>query len=187
LEIGFTKFSPFLTSVSAGFNLSGNTLRGLASLFGLATGTPSAGPPASQQPAFQPGFGPQEAGGRGPGVQQFGGGASGAFQSTINLSIARSRPSSDPAMATPPTQSSITLRTRLSPTQYWGLSWDTAFNATDGRFDYHRLSLERDLHEWRASFNFYRNPNGNFSLFFSIFLTDLPDLKADYNQTTIAR
>ncbi|MDZ4673475.1 MAG: hypothetical protein SGI84_03410, partial [Gemmatimonadota bacterium] len=86
-----------------------------------------------------------------------------------------------------PTQSSITLRTRLSPTKYWGLSWDTAYNATDKKFEYHRLSLERDLHEWRAAFNFYRNPNGNFSLFFSVFLTDLPDLKADYNQTTIAR
>jgi len=187
--VGFkdTKFAPFLTSVSASFNLSGGTLRGLASLFGLAGKAPSSGPTRPTQPAFQPGFGPQETGGRGPGMQQFGGGASGSFQSTVNISINRARPSLDPDVPSLPTQSSITLRTRLSPTKYWGLSWDTAYNATDKKFEYHRLSLERDLHEWRAAFNFYRNPNGNFSLFFSVFLTDLPDLKADYNQTTIAR
>ncbi len=188
--VGFedSEFAPFLTSVSASFNVTGGTLRGLASLFGLGgTTTGTTGPRPPTQPAFQPGFGPQETGARGPGMQQFGGGASGSFQSTINLSINRARPSDDPNVPSIPTQSSVTLRTRLSPTRYWGLSWDTAYNATDKKFEYHRLSLERDLHEWRAAFNFYRNPNGNFSLFFTVFLTDLPDLKADYNQTTIAR
>ncbi len=46
------------------------------------------------------------------------------------------------------------------------------------------VRLERDLHEWRAGFNFSRNPNGNFAFYFSIYLTDLPELKFDYDQTT---
>jgi hypothetical protein len=29
-----------------------------------------------------------------------------------------------------------------------------------------------------------RNANGNFAFYFSIFLTDLPDLRYDYQQTT---
>jgi hypothetical protein len=32
-----------------------------------------------------------------------------------------------------------------------------------------------------------KNPNGNCALYFSIHLIDLPDLKFDYNQTTIQR
>jgi hypothetical protein len=46
------------------------------------------------------------------------------------------------------------------------------------------VRLERELHEWRAGFNFVRNANGNFAFYFSIYLTDLPDLKFDYNQAT---
>jgi hypothetical protein len=49
------------------------------------------------------------------------------------------------------------------------------------------VRLERELHEWRAAFNFTRNPNGNFAFFFTIYLTDLPELKFDYDQTTIER
>jgi hypothetical protein len=47
------------------------------------------------------------------------------------------------------------------------------------------VRLERVLHEWRAGFNFVRNPNGNFAFFFSVYLSDLPDIKFDYNQTSI--
>jgi len=188
--VGFkdTRFSPFLNSVSASFNLTSSTLRGVAALFGLAgrqDGEPTT--PPSGQPPLQPGFGMQSGSARGGGIQQFGMGAGRGFQSTINVAINRARPSPDPSIPTSPTQSSITFSSRLSPTTYWGLTWDTSYNATDRRFEYHRLRLERDLHEWRAGFNFYKNANGNFSLFFSVYLTDLPDLKADYNQTTIAR
>jgi hypothetical protein len=49
------------------------------------------------------------------------------------------------------------------------------------------VRLQRDLHEWRAAFNFTRNANGNFAVFFSVYLTDLPELKFDYNQSTFDR
>jgi hypothetical protein len=32
-----------------------------------------------------------------------------------------------------------------------------------------------------------RNANGNVAFYFSIFLTDLPQLKFDYDQTTLGR
>jgi hypothetical protein len=46
------------------------------------------------------------------------------------------------------------------------LSWSSQFNITDSKFESQVVRLERQLHEWR------------------IYLTDLPDLKFDYNQTT---
>ena len=49
------------------------------------------------------------------------------------------------------------------------------------------MRLERVLHEWRAGFNFLRAPNGNFAFYFSVYLSDLPDIKFDYNQTSIER
>lgn len=190
--VGFkgTEFAPFLSSVSASFSLTANTFRGIGALFGLvsppAEGGPRAGVPV-REPAFQPGFGAQASMGGARGMQQFGLGAGGGFSSNISVSVSRARPLDDPSAPRTPTQSSITFASRLQPTTYWGLSWETSYNATDKRFEYHRLRLERDLHEWRAGFNFIRNANGNFSLFFSIYLTDLPDLKADYNQSTIIR
>jgi len=58
------------------------------------------------------------------------------------------------------------------------------YSITNGTFESQVVRLERDLHEWRAGFNFVRNPSGTFAIYFSIYLTDLPDLKFDYDQTT---
>jgi hypothetical protein len=79
-------------------------------------------------------------------------------------------------------QSNIGFNTTFSPTPLWGVSWSTQYNVTAGTFESQIIRLERELHEWRAGFNFVRNPNGNVSLFFSISLTDLPAMKLDYNQ-----
>ena len=68
---------------------------------------------------------------------------------------------------------------------FWGVTWSTQYNATEGKFESQQISLSRDLHEWRAAFNFTKAPNGNFQFFFSVFLTDFTDIKFDYNQTTI--
>src|SRR5690606_19092490 len=57
-------------------------------------------------------------------------------------------------------RSSIGLNASFSPTAFWTVSWNTQYNVTDGRFESHQLQLQRDLHDWRASFNFARNANG---------------------------
>jgi len=79
-------------------------------------------------------------------------------------------------------QANLGFSTSFSPTPLWGVSWSTQYNITDGSFQSQIVRLERELHEWRAGFNFVRNPNGNVSLYFSISLTDLPAMKLDYNQ-----
>jgi hypothetical protein len=73
----------------------------------------------------------------------------------------------------------------FAPTTFWSVRWNTQYNITDGRFESHQLQLERDLHDWRAGFNFVRNANGNFALYFNVYLLSLPDIKFDYNQTTL--
>ncbi|MNC99812.1 hypothetical protein D3C83_182240 [compost metagenome] len=67
------------------------------------------------------------------------------------------------------------------------MQWATAYNFTADRFESQEVRLERDLHEWRASFTFRQNPNGNFGFYFNIALLDLPDIKFDYDQQTLSR
>jgi hypothetical protein len=73
----------------------------------------------------------------------------------------------------------------FSPTPLWAVSWQTQYNLTDKRFESHVVRLERDLHDWRAAFNFVRNANGNVAVYFSVYLINLPELKLDFNQSTL--
>jgi hypothetical protein len=179
-----SRFDPFLQGVTANFSVTGNTFRSLGALFGLGGregNRQSREPDPQQQPRAggmpMPGdirraslLTPSQPLSRG----------SQPFQATVGFSYSRSREAEQPGV------SNINLRTGFSPTQFWSLSWETAYNSERGAFEYHNLSLARDLHEWRASFNFTKSPNGNFIFFVSVFLMDLPDLKFDYNQATIA-
>ena len=106
------------------------------------------------------------------------------FNANITLNISRTRPNEALGIEGT-TNSSIGLNTRFSPTRFWGVAWSTQYNTAEGKFESQQIQLTRDLHEWRASFNFVRSPNGNFAFYFAIFLTDLPDLNYKYNQTTI--
>jgi hypothetical protein len=47
------------------------------------------------------------------------------------------------------------------------------------------VTLQRDLHDWRATFAFTQSPNGNFAFSFFIALKAEPDLKFDYNKATV--
>ncbi len=190
--VGFdsSSFEPFLENVSASFRLSGRTLRGLGSLLGLGSRD---GADRPERPTVPPGLSPN-AGSRFQSpitsARQFSNFPSGRdFSASVNVSIRRSRPPvlGDTLTIRPPTQSSVRLTTSFSPTTFWSVAWDTNYNVTEGRFESHLFRLQRDLHDWQAAFNFARNTNGNFSFFFSIHLIDLPDLKFDYNQTSIQR
>jgi hypothetical protein len=111
-----------------------------------------------------------------------------SFSANFNYQLTRTRPVSGvPGAVTPDSRQSLGFSTNFSPTPFWSLSWSSQYNITDGKFESQVVRLERELHEWRAGFNFVQNPNGNFAFYFSIYLTDLPDLKFDYDQTTIER
>ncbi|MEK6688032.1 MAG: putative LPS assembly protein LptD, partial [Gemmatimonadota bacterium] len=183
-----TKFDLFLQSINAGFMIDGSTIRGIGALFGLsdrptdpATG-PVPGQPLPSGPLTDPRQMMQQ---RTLAMSNQLSGARRAFNMRVNYSLNRTRPAVDslPVISS----STLNLVTQLSPTRYWGINWITQYNITTGKFESNTLNLTRDLHDWRAGFNFVRNPNGNFAFYVSIHLIDLPDLKVDYNQRTTAR
>jgi Tat protein translocase TatC len=183
------KFSPFLTSVSSTFSISSNTLRSFASLFGLAKrpapGAARGGPPPPL------GFGgvPLPGASRGnlltPNQQIARAGR--PFSMNVSTTISRTRPTvtaaGDSIKGT--SRSNVGINASFSPTSFWGVTWSTQYNATKGTFESQQISLARDLHEWRATFNFSREPGGNFTFYFAVFLSDFPDLNYKYNQSTI--
>ncbi|HEU4569513.1 MAG TPA: twin-arginine translocase subunit TatC [Gemmatimonadales bacterium] len=180
------RFRPYLTDVSASFAVSSATFRGLGRLVGLGGAREGEGAREGAE-AAPPSYVAQALSKPRPGTfgstDQVQRGGRGGFQSSFNLSVSRERPE----VSTAPSRASLGFTTSFSPTAFWNLTWSSQYNITEGRFESQIVRLERDLHEWRASFNFLRNPNGNFALYFNIALMDLPDIKFDYNQTTLQR
>jgi hypothetical protein len=180
--IDTSRFDPFLSSVSASFQISGNTLRSIGSIFGLGG---QAGPgrerdevpseTAEDQRRRRTSF-------YNTSLMPVSGGRT--FSANFDYTLSRSRPIPDVVQRN---QQSLRFNASFSPTPFWSLSWGSLYNITDSKFESQSVRLERELHEWRAGFNFVRNANGNFAFYFSIYLTDLPDLKFDYNQTTFER
>jgi sec-independent protein translocase protein TatC len=181
------KFDPFLQNVSASFALSGSTFRALGSIFGLGGG-PREGPrrPEELPTSYVAQSGRRTRPGGFFNTTQTPYQASGrAFSANFNYQLTRSRPGLLGTASAD--RQSLGFSTNFSPTPFWTLSWSTQYNITDAEFESQVVRLERVLHEWRAGFNFVKNPNGNFAFYFSIYLTDLPELKFDYDQTTIER
>jgi hypothetical protein len=136
------------------------------------------------------------------------------FQASVTYSLSRTRPFSNllaptvttlptdltgigatdpiplppiPALQTVGSQSDIQLQLSFSPTPFWTVSWSTEYDATLHTFSSQNIQLQRDLHDWRANFTFSKAPNGNFALYFTVFLINLPEIKGDYRQSTIQR
>jgi len=171
-----TSFDLALRQVNLSFAVSAATFSPLMRLFGVSTATGSGPNPeelrgyvADTYRPVRPG--PEAVYGYNPGNTPLGR----AFRANVSYTYSKDRLSDM-------SQSNIGFNTTFSPTPLWGVSWSTQYNVTAGSFESQIIRLERELHEWRAGFNFVRNPNGNVSLFFSISLTDLPAMKLDYNQ-----
>jgi hypothetical protein len=187
-------FDPFLENVSANFTISPRTFRPVLALFGLAGRSDAGGgirdnprvpeAPSSYLDDFvrQPRPGAFQSSNQLP-LSPRGGG----FSAAVNYTLQRTRVPPGTEAPAGSTRQNIGLTTGFSPTAFWSLSWTTQYNLTDSRFDSQSVRLERDLHEWRAGFSFVKNANGNFAFYFSIFLTDLPELRFDYDQTTFER
>jgi Tat protein translocase TatC len=177
-------FAPFLSNVSASFAISSNTLRAIGSIFGLGGKEPAKGRGNDEVPTsyvvdrgrrsrpsafYNTGQVPPSRGGPG-------------FSANFNYSLSRVR--DVPGIPSRTDQQSLGFSSNFSPTPFWSLSWSSQYNITDGKFESQVVRLERELHDWRAGFNFVRNANGNFAFYFSIYLVALPELKFDYDQTT---
>src|SRR5713101_1893766 len=177
------KFDPFLTSLQTNFTLTGNTFRAIGSLFGLAHG----GGQRSAAQGLTTGQSQQPYDAQGGRPTTFFSAnqvslPNRPFALNISYTLSRTRPI--PGQPAVPSQKNLNLTTGISPTRFWTLQWNAQYNLTESRFESQTVALQRDLHDWRAQFNFTRNANGNFAVYFSIFLIALPDLKFDYNQAT---
>lgn len=81
-------------------------------------------------------------------------------------------------------QTSINWRTSFDLTPKWAVQWSTSYDAVRKEFASHQVTLQRDLHDWRAMFGFTQAPNGNFSFTFFVSLKAEPDLKFNYDRAS---
>ena len=199
-------FSPFLSQANASLQLTGSFFRSIGQLFGLvhkdsvtrpptpaSSGVP---PPIVATPSFssvRSGNAPMAARG---------------FSVGLNYSLQRYRANGTTALpvstepggfgmndplgigsiipvVTQPAQSQLGVNMAFAPTAFWSVTWNTQYDISHGTFLQQNVVLQRDLHDWRASFTFTKNTNGNFALYFTVVLVNLPDIKFDYNQTTL--
>ena len=196
-----SEFSPFLTSLTASFSVSPATIRGIASLLGLAkkAETPATPPAPGTGTTPPPAYGqscPPVCSGSAPGGYRPGGAAGGGrgFGLAVGYTSSRTRP---PKVTTPGTgtflpstlasQRQLTLNMNFSPTALWTASWSTLYDLNTRQFGQHYVRLERDLRRWHASFAFVKSPNGNFAFNFYVALIDQPDIKFDYEQQSLQR
>jgi hypothetical protein len=182
-------FSPFLTSIQTSVSFGANSA--LFRWLGFSRGSEEERrtergqtPPEQGQPTLDPPGSQTQTNSPIPGFN--GGGAGGAWNVQLNYSLRRSRPDRNGA-PTRDTDESQQLSGNVSftPTRNWAVSWYTDYSISEGEFGAHVLNFKRDLYRWQANFDFRRAPNGNTSFSFSVHLTDLPDLKADYNRSNL--
>ena len=188
-----SKFSPYLTSVSARFSLGPSFLQFLGSLFGFGATAPppvarkdtSAVPDTLPVPVI-----PNYAFQRGPLQNQPAApdrmlprGAASSFRASLAFDLQRTRPV--PGQITPPTRSTLSGGISFSPTKDWSVSWQTLYDFTAGKFGSHVLTLNRNMHDWHATFSFVQSPNGNVVFNFNITLIDQPEIKFDYDQRNL--
>ena len=84
----------------------------------------------------------------------------------------------------PPTMS-LNSSVSFNLTAKWATQWQTTYDLERHEFASQIVSLQRDMHDWRAIFGFTQSPNGNFAFNFTIALKAEPDLKFDYNRATV--
>jgi Tat protein translocase TatC len=188
------KFSPFLQSVSASFTITPATLQGVGRIFGLRPRQQAPGPdttgvsdtlprPSNFRRYSENTRIPYAPRGTGAGAM----GAGRGFNLGVSLSSSRSRFDTLPALRSVPGRRTAALNMSFTPTRNWTANWSTQFDFALQQFTFHSLSFQRDLRRWRASFMFNRTATGNFSFSFNITLSDQPDIKFDYDQSTYVR
>ena len=83
----------------------------------------------------------------------------------------------------PPT-TSVGFRTSFNLTPKWSAGWSTMYDVERSEFASQVVTLQRELHDWKAIFGFTQAPNGNFAFTFFISLKAQPEIKLDYDRAT---
>ncbi len=81
----------------------------------------------------------------------------------------------------PPT-TSVGINTSFNLTPKWAASWNTNYDVERSEFAAQVVTLQRDMHDWRAIFGFTQAPNGNFAFTFFVSLKAQPEIKLDYDR-----
>ena len=84
-----------------------------------------------------------------------------------------------------PNQTSLSSGLNFELTRKWAAAWQTSYDFERSQFASHVVSLQRDMHDFRAIFAFTQSPNGNFAFNFFIALKPQPELKFDYSRATV--
>lgn len=82
---------------------------------------------------------------------------------------------------TPPS-TSVGMRTSFNLTPNWSAAWSTTYDVERAEFASHIVTLQREMHDWRAIFGFTQAPNGNFAFTFFVSLKAQPEIKLDYDR-----
>jgi hypothetical protein len=176
------RFKPFMESLAMSFSLRSGT--GLGDIFGLgpSTGTDRdrARADAESPKNVDSQYRLREFQGsyrNDPFANARGGGS---WTVSLRYSLVRTRPTETAGRESQTIDGTLTFQ----PTPGWSVRWTTQYNFTQGAFGTQYITLDRDLHRWRASFQFSRGPNGNTLFQVGVRLTDAPELHGDYNQRT---
>ena len=83
-----------------------------------------------------------------------------------------------------PSQENIAAQSTFHITENWAATWGTVYDAVRHEFASQQVTLQRELHDWRAIFSFTSSPNGNFYFSFSIANKAQPELRFPYTKST---
>ena len=83
-----------------------------------------------------------------------------------------------------PARDNLQTQMSFNITPKWSGQWGTNYDFQAKKFGSHSVTLQRELHDWRAIFAFNQAPNGNFAFNFFIALNAQPDLKFNYDKQT---
>ena len=83
-----------------------------------------------------------------------------------------------------PAQTNLRANFTFGVTPSWAVEWGTGYDFERHQFADHTVTLQRDMHDWRAVFGFTQAVNGNFAFTFFISLKAQPDIKYDYHRST---
>jgi Tat protein translocase TatC len=186
------RFKPFLNRLSARFTISERTITSILGIIAGRGPSPTTDEPAPPlDTAVTTGLIPGPSGDR---FQDYDrrptrGVGRRPFSLSVTYDDLRTRPEETTSRSPLASQANRTvgLSIGFDPTRNWAVSWSTQYNLTTGEFGQHVIRLERDLHRWRATFQFLKSPNGNFAFNFFISLLDQPDIKLNYDQQTVER
>ena len=109
------------------------------------------------------------------------------------VAIERTNPSSEPPPGSNlpgstvylvPNTTSLGSNLSFNVTEHWAATYQTNYDFEGKSFASQIVSLQRDLHDWRAIFAFTQSANGAFAFNFLISLKAEPELKFDYHKST---